>query len=48
MKVVSLKIIFYIIQGASEIVGRTLKVYSTHCKDEKSHINMSSETLPFQ
>jgi len=36
-----------IIQGVLEISGQILASYSTLLKDEKGHINISSETLSF-
>jgi len=33
-------------QDVTKIISQTLKAYSSHCKDEKSHINVG--TLPFQ
>lgn len=32
----------------SEIDHQILRIYSTDCKNEKDHINVSSETLLFQ
>jgi len=35
-------------QSVSEIVGQTLRAYSTHCKNKKKSYKYGSGTLPFQ